>query len=252
MKSLKMVTFCHFPHFLFFCFFSFFFFFSFSRPRSVLLSRPPSSEAGRHLSGYLSELSQMPAVPAKSASSPIVHPPTPFRNTPRPAATAQSVPGVLRLSRKSPDLFSDSEDSEDGSPHSAVSPATAPAYPSVFSERTVSEAATASEAKTLASLHDAVQENAAVHEDKDVSAEAEVSLEPVESSVSIQLNESVSVPRPVDGVQRLEAAISSLAMRQQVEIRKLMDQQVKIDSIDIITNVLAGLDLMTKKTVFLS
>ena len=112
------------------------------RPRSVLSQRPPLTEVGLHLDNYLSDLSKMPAKkePTKAIKSPVINPPTPFRNTPRTDPSSTTVlrrddgPDDQKLSK----IIYESEDessssSDDPSPQSVISPMTAPSYPSVMS-----------------------------------------------------------------------------------------------------------------------
>ena len=107
---------------------------------------PPSSEAGVHLDSYLSELSRMPdnKDPTKAIKSPVVNPPTPFRNTPRSGTASSKILPTLEASsgqRLSKIVFESetesSSSSEETSPLSVISPMTAPSYPSAMSTEPV-------------------------------------------------------------------------------------------------------------------
>lgn len=123
------------------------------RPRSVLTSRPPISEAGKHLDDYLSELSQMPEVDTQPNSkvatptkTPIFNPPTPFANTPSFATfdsrrllfdsrneekEASKKPVVQSMFRADD---SDSNDSTEMAPRSLRSPMPSPTFPSLIQD----------------------------------------------------------------------------------------------------------------------
>lgn len=197
---------------------------------------------------------------AKSVDTPLVNPPTPFRST---SGQNENLPKLIF------ETDSDSS-SEEVSPQSVISPATAPTYPSVMPTESVSEAALNDELldpvepdlrsdpnppkvpkpPNLQIVLDQMSfKNSTADKNEPPSTidpptfrsdvDNETSLaSSLQQSVTIRTNDSVSIetqesvvklkvstPNKADEAQKLEAAVCSLALRQEAEIRKLLEQQ---------------------------